>query len=239
MGKEVIILAGGLGTRLRDVVKDVPKCMAPVAGKPFLWYLLKYLAYFDVERVVLSVGYLRDVIIDWVDENGGEFPFCFDYAIETAPLGTGGGIKLALSKCHKNDIIVLNGDTFFNVNLDELYGQHRLYPSSITLALKPMEHFDRYGNVLVNNSLIIAFEEKKHCERGLINGGIYVINRLDNMFNGLPERFSFETDVLQPQCVKGNLYGIVQNGYFIDIGIPEDYERANIELPQLPLFTQN
>lgn len=239
MGKEVIILAGGLGTRLRDVVKDVPKCMAPVAGKPFLWYLLKYLAYFDVERVVLSVGYLRDVIIDWVDENGGEFPFCFDYAIETAPLGTGGGIKLALSKCHKNDIIVLNGDTFFNVNLDELYGQHRLYPSSITLALKPMEQFDRYGNVLVNNSLITAFEEKKHCERGLINGGIYVINRLDDMFNGLPERFSFETDVLQPQCVKGNLYGIVQNGYFIDIGIPEDYERANVELPQLPLFTQN
>ena len=189
-----------------------------------------------MERVILSVGYLRDVIIDWVDENGGEFPFGFDYAIETTPLGTGGGIKLALSKCHKNDVIVLNGDTFFHVNLDELYGQHRLYPSSITLALKPMEDFDRYGNVVVNNNLITAFEEKKHCERGLINGGIYVINRLDDMFNGLPERFSFETDVLQPQCVKGNLYGIVQNGYFIDIGIPEDYERANVELPQLPLF---
>lgn len=99
-----------------------------------------------------------------------------------------------------------------------------------------MEHFDRYGNVLVNNKLITAFEEKKHCERGLINGGIYIISRLDDMFNGLPERFSFETDVLQPQCVKGNLYGIVQNGYFIDIGIPEDYKRANVELPQLSLF---
>lgn len=236
MGKEVIILAGGLGTRLRSVVSDVPKCMAPVAGKPFLWYLLKYLSHFDVERVVLSVGYLRDVIIDWIDENGDEFPFGFDYAIETTPLGTGGGIKLALEKCFSNDVIVINGDTFFDVDLDGLYGQHRLYPASITLALKPMGHFERYGNVLVNNGLITDFEEKKHCEKGLINGGVYVINRLNDMFNGLPERFSFETGVLQPQCVKGNLYGVVQNGYFIDIGIPEDYARANIELSQLPLF---
>lgn len=238
MGKEVIILAGGLGTRLRSVVSDVPKCMAPVAGKPFLWYLLKYLSHFDVEEVILSVGYLRDVIIDWIDGNGNEFPFGFDYAIETTPLGTGGGIKLALGKCFNNDIIVLNGDTFFNVDLEELYGQHRLYPASITLALKPMEHFDRYGNVRVNNNLIVDFEEKKYCDRGLINGGVYVINRLDDIFNELPDKFSFETEILQPQCAKGNLYGIVQKGYFIDIGIPEDYERANKEFPEIPIFKE-
>lgn len=176
MGKEVIILAGGLGTRLRSVVSDVPKCMAPVAGKPFLWYLLKYLSNFDVERVVLSVGYLRDTIIDWVNEYGGEFPFGFDYAIETTPLGTGGGIKLALDKCLNNDVIVLNGDTFFNVELNEICGQHRLHPTSIALALKPMEHFDRYGNVRVNGNLIVDFEEKKYCDKGVINGGIYVIS---------------------------------------------------------------
>lgn len=238
MGKEVIILAGGLGTRLRSVVSGVPKCMAPVAGKPFLWYLLKYLSHFDVERVVLSVGYLRDVIIDWIDEYGGEFPFGFDYAIETAPLGTGGGIKLALSKCLSNDVIVLNGDTFFNVNLDELYGQHRLYLPSITLALKPMEHFYRYGNVRVNGTLIVDFEEKKHCDRGLINGGIYVISKSGDFFNGLPDKFSFEEDVLQPQCVRNNLYGIVQDGYFIDIGIPDDYERANKDFPEIPIFKE-
>lgn len=236
MGKEVIILAGGLGTRLRLVVNDVPKCMAPVAGKPFLWYLLKYLSHFDVERVVLSVGYLRDVIVDWIDRNGDEFPFGFDYAIEITPLGTGGGIRLALDKCSKNEVIVLNGDTFFNVDLDELCGQHCLHLSSVTLALKPMENFDRYGNVLVNNGLVVAFEEKKHCDRGLINGGVYVINRSDRLFDGLSDRFSFETDVLQPQCMKGNLYGVVQNGYFIDIGIPEDYAKTNTELPELPLF---
>lgn len=236
MGKEVIILAGGLGTRLRSVVNDVPKCMAPVSGKPFLWYLLKYLSHFDVERVVLSVGYLRNIIIDWIDKNGDEFPFNFDYAIEMTPLGTGGGIKLALNKCLKNDIIILNGDTFFNVDLNELYEQHHQHSSSITLALKPMKNFNRYGNVRVNGNKIVAFEEKKYCTSGLINGGIYIINRSSNIFNGLEEKFSFETDVLQPQCCKNNIYGIKQNGYFIDIGIPEDYAKANTELPELPLF---
>lgn len=231
MGKEVIILAGGLGTRLRDVVKDVPKCMAPVAGKPFLWYLLQYLSRYDVEKVVLSVGYLRDVIIDWVDEHGGDFPFGIEYAIETEPLGTGGAIKRALGLCRHSDVIVMNGDTFFHADLDEVYGMHRLYPASITLALKPMQHFSRYGNVRVDNGLIVAFEEKKPCDSGLINGGVYVINRLEDVFDGLPDKFSFETEVLQPQCRLGNLYGIVQNGYFIDIGIPEDYERAKEELP--------
>ena len=92
---EVIVLAGGLGTRLRSVVSEVPKCMAPVAGKPFLWYLLKYLTRFDVSRVVLSVGYLREVIFKWIDENKNEFPFEFEYAIEEELLGTGGGIKQA------------------------------------------------------------------------------------------------------------------------------------------------
>lgn len=233
MGKEVIILAGGLGTRLRSVVNDLPKCMAPVAGKPFLWYLLKYLSHFDIDRVILSVGYLRDIIINWINENCNNFPFSFDYAIETTPMGTGGGIKLALGKCLNDNVIILNGDTFFNVNLNELYNQHLLYSASITLALKPMEHFDRYGNVRINNHTIIKFEEKKYCASGLINGGVYVINRLGNIFNGLPDKFSFETDVLQPQCIKQNIYGITQNGYFIDIGIPEDYIKANTELPQI------
>lgn len=238
MGKEVIILAGGLGTRLRSVVSDVPKCMAPVAGKPFLWYLLKYLSQYDVEKVILSVGYLRDAVIDWVDENCGEFPFGFDYAIETEPLGTGGGIRKAMEHCKNRDIIVMNGDTFFNVDLDEIYGMHRLYPSSITIALKPMQRFSRYGNVRVNNNLIVAFDEKKYCDKGLINGGLYVINGLEDMFNGLPDKFSFETEVLEPQCKQGNLYGIVQDGYFIDIGIPEDYERANRDFPNIPIFKQ-
>ena len=106
---EVIILAGGLGTRLRSVVSEIPKCMAPVAGKPFLWYLLKYLARYEVSRVILSVGYLREVIYQWIDEVKDEFPFTFDYAVEDEPLGTGGGIKLAMDKIEGTEALILNG----------------------------------------------------------------------------------------------------------------------------------
>lgn len=233
---EVIILAGGLGTRLRSEVKDVPKCMAPVAGKPFLWYLLKDLnKYEEIDRVILSVGYLREVIFEWIGQVENEFPFEFVYAIEEQPLGTGGGIKLALSKAKTNDVVVLNGDTYFAVNLRELMEAHRLSPSAVTLALKPMHDFERYGRVIIDevDKRIIEFKEKEYCEEGLINGGVYIINKLEPIFDGLPKKFSFETAVFEPQCKLGKLFGVVQNGYFIDIGIPEDYHRANKELPKL------
>ena len=228
---EVIILAGGLGTRLRSVVSEVPKCMASVAGKPFLWYLLKYLTRYNVSKVVLSVGYLREIIFKWIDKIRDEFPFSFDYAIEEIPLGTGGGIKLALNKTTTNDVVVLNGDTFFDVNLKELMDSHRLFPSAVTLALKPMQFFDRYGRVIIDNvdKRIIEFKEKEYCKEGLINGGVYVINKLEPIFDRLPEKFSFEIAVLEPQCKLGKLFGVVQNGYFIDIGIPGDYERAHTD----------
>ena len=233
---EVIILAGGLGTRLRSEVKDVPKCMAPVAGKPFLWYLLKDLTkYEEVNRVILSVGYLREVIFEWINQVKDEFTFEVDYAIEYQPLGTGGGIRLALSKAKTNDVIVLNGDTYFAVNLCELMKAHRLFPSSITLALKPMQDFERYGRVIIDvvDNHIVEFKEKEYCNEGLINGGVYVINRLEPIFEGLPKKFSFETAVFEPQCKLGKLFGVVQNGYFIDIGIPEDYHRAEQELKNI------
>jgi len=226
---EVIILAGGLGTRLRSVVSEVPKCMAPVAGKPFLWYLLKYLTRFDVNRVILSVGYLREVIFKWIDEVKDEFPFEFDYAIEEQPLGTGGGIKLALEKANDERVFVLNGDTFFDVDLMQLYDAHMIGNKAITLALKPMKNFDRYGTVNMEpiTGSILSFNEKQYCEEGLINGGVYVISKNAPIFEGLGEKFSFETAVLEPQCSRHQLLGVVQNGYFIDIGIPEDYQRAN------------
>lgn len=233
---EVLILAGGLGTRLRSEVKDVPKCMAPVAGKPFLWYLLKDLnKYKEVTRVILSVGYLREFIFKWIEGVRREFSFAIEYAIEEKPLGTGGGIKLALNQTVTNNVIVLNGDTYFAVNLNELMTVHLQNPSAVTLALKPMSNFDRYGRVIIDESdkRIVEFKEKEHCKEGLVNGGVYVINKLEPIFEGLPEKFSFETTVLETQCRLGKLFGVVQNGYFIDIGIPSDYHRAEIELKDL------
>jgi len=229
---EVIILAGGLGTRLRSEVQDVPKCMAPVVGKPFLWYLLKYLSRYEaVSRVVLSVGYLREVIFEWINQIKSEFPFEFDYTLEEQPLGTGGGIKLALDKVTEDRAFVLNGDTFFDVDLMQLYNAHVIGKKAITLALKPMTKFERYGSVNVepNTHTILSFNEKAYCEEGLINGGVYVISKHTPIFEGLGEKFSFETAVLEPQCSRHELLGVVQNGYFIDIGIPEDYKRAQLE----------
>lgn len=182
-----------------------------------------------MNRVILSVGYLCEVVYKWIEEVKDEFPFDFDYAVENVPLGTGGGIKLALSKAVTNDVIVLNGDTFFDVDINELMEYHRLYLSAITIALKPMQEFDRYGRVILNDvdKRIIKFKEKGYYKKGLINGGVYVINKQEPIFEGLPEKFSFETTVFDLQCKLGKLFGVVQNGYFIDIGIPEDYQIAN------------
>lgn len=232
---EVIILAGGLGTRLRSTIgNEIPKCMAPVAGNPFLWYLLKYLTKYPVNRVIFSVGYLRHVIIDWIDEVGGEFPFSFDYVIEEKPLGTGGGIKLAMRKCVMKDVIVLNGDTFFDVDLNDFYNYHHLYPATVSLALKSMTNFERYGQVKIDNvgHDIQEFCEKKLCKEGLINGGVYLINR-DNVQWPEEDKFSFETEMLEMGVKKGKLYGFDFGGYFIDIGIPTDYTKAQEDFKRL------
>jgi len=230
---EAVILAGGLGTRLRSVVSELPKCMAPVAGKPFLWHLLRYLSSHGVTRVVLSVGYLREVIFDWIDKNGAQFPFEYDYAIEEQPLGTGGGIRLALSKCREEQVLVFNGDTFFDVNIDELVKFHGRCGAPISLALKPMENFDRYGAVELDGSYVTAFREKCPCATGVINGGVYCISRSLMDLSALPEKFSFETAVLERLADARRVCGFPQQGYFIDIGIPEDYARAQREMSPL------
>jgi D-glycero-alpha-D-manno-heptose 1-phosphate guanylyltransferase len=178
---EVIILAGGLGTRLRSEVKDVPKCMASVAGKPFLWYLLKDLSKYDnVTRVILSVGYLREVIFEWIPTVKEQFKFS------------------------KAD-------------------------AKLTIALKPMKDFDRYGTITCDSEgKVLQFNEKKPCKEGEINGGVYVLAKDESIFADQPQKFSFETDVMKKKCgTTGCLYGVAQNGYFIDIGIPEDYHKAN------------
>ena len=221
---EAVILAGGLGTRLRSVVSEVPKCMAPVDGKPFLQYLLEALSRFDVSHVVLSVGYLREVIMDYIGSR--EWPFEISYAIEKEPLGTGGGIRLALEKCHGNLVYVLNGDTFFDVDLNRLP-----FEAPVTLALKPMRDFDRYGAVDWDGDLVTGFREKAPCAEGLISGGVYAVDRSQLDLSLFPKRFSFEKEVLETGAGKGRIYGWVSDASFIDIGVPEDYRKAQWFIP--------
>lgn len=226
MTKECIILAGGFGTRLQSVVQDVPKCMAKIAGKPFLSYLLEYLSTQKFEHVILALGYKSEIVIDWLKEQ--KFQFELSYIIEDEPLGTGGAIKFAFEKVSSDKALVINGDTFYDIDSAQLYTFQQINDADIVIALKPMINFDRYGSVQINEqSRIVKFNEKQFCKEGLINGGIYLIKKaIFNKFD-LPQKFSFEKDILESKINDITIYGDVQDTYFIDIGIPSDYEKAN------------
>ena len=215
---DLVILAGGLGTRLRSVVSEVPKCMAPVAGRPFLWYLLEQLRHYAVRRVILSVGYLREVIQDWIAAHADEYPFEFVFAVEEEPLGTGGGIRLAVSMAESSDVV--KRMAFTNV-LSQSNTTHKSVP--MLLSAVGAEDFD---SIYHQRGIITAFREKAPCAEGLINGGIYALDAGSGVLEGHGPRFSFEKDVLEPQCAAGTLSGVVQDGFFIDIGIPDDYASA-------------
>jgi D-glycero-alpha-D-manno-heptose 1-phosphate guanylyltransferase len=226
---EAVILAGGMGTRLRSAVPDLPKCMAPVAGHPFLHHVIAYLQQQGIQRFIFSLGYMSEVVINYIKEKYPNLDAVF--SVEAGPLGTGGAIKLACSKAITDDILVMNGDTLFSAAIPGLAALHFAKKAHCTLALKPMLNFDRYGVVMVNeDSRITNFSEKKFYEKGNINGGVYLLNVPDFLQEDLPLKFSFEKDYLEKMCADRRMYGLPQDVYFIDIGIPEDFERANKEL---------
>src|ERR1700712_555351 len=143
--KEAIILAGGLGTRLKSVVPDLPKCMAPVNGRPFLSYIVDYYQHQGIEKFIFSLGYKHEVISAWIKE---KYPsLAVEYVIEREPLGTGGAIQLAVEKEHEKNVLILNGDTLFKIDVAALAAFHAKSASACTLSLKPMKDFERYGVV--------------------------------------------------------------------------------------------
>ncbi len=226
-----IILAGGLGTRLRPVVSDLPKPMAPVAGRPFLEYLLLHARKQGVRQAVLSVGYKFEAIKAHFGDAYKEIRL--KYAIEEEPLGTGGAIWNAFPFCESKTVVVLNGDSLFEVDFKALHGFQRGKNAKMVLSLKPMENFDRYGAVEIDEEHCIRqFQEKTFREKGLINGGVYCLDL--NWAEQLPlsGKFSFEKEVLEKYVKSGECYGFVSSAYFIDIGIPADYERAQIEFSE-------
>jgi len=227
--KEAIVLAGGLGTRLRPAVPDLPKCMAPVNGRPFLSYIIDYYTGQGIEKFIFALGYKHEVIVGWVKQ---QYPALnVEYAIEKEPLGTGGAIQLAVEKAREKDLLILNGDTIFKIDLPVLTSFHEDNASACTLALKPMKDFERYGVVEINEEgLITRFKEKKHYQEGLINGGAYLLNVGRFRQQKRPSVFSFEKDYLERCYTFMPMYGCVQEGYFIDIGIPEDFEKAQTDL---------
>jgi D-glycero-alpha-D-manno-heptose 1-phosphate guanylyltransferase len=206
--------------------------MADVAGKPFLQYLLGDLSLQGITSAILSVGYKWESIQNYF---GAHYKsISLSYSIETEPLGTGGAILKAVKNSVDDEFFIFNGDTFFNVTLIDFYSKHKSQSTHLSLALKRMKNFDRYGVVRTDaGNRIISFEEKKFYAEGDINGGIYVLNR--KLFQDLsfPEKFSFEKDLMEKYCSEMEFYGFPFHDYFIDIGIPEDYHRAQTELPAL------
>jgi len=228
---EAIILAGGFGTRLQGTLPDIPKPMAPIGKQPFLHFVLQHLSSQNVKSVVLSVGYRAEMIQSHFKDK--YLGMSLIYEIEHEPLGTGGAIRASMRHITGKDFIAINGDSLFRISMEKMWTMHHSQNADVTIALKPMRHFDRYGTVkLAEDGRITAFIEKQPTEQGLINGGTYIIGR-DQFQDNWPRKFSIEKDFFEPEVRNKSIFGAVFDDYFIDIGIPEEYERAQNELGTL------
>lgn len=226
---DIIILAGGLGTRLRDSVKDLPKAMAPVNGKPFLEYQFDFINNFGYKRVVLSTGYLGSAIENYFGNKYKNLELV--YSAESEPLGTGGAVKLAFSKIISPHALILNGDTMFRINLDQFFQKHIEDLAKVSIALRHVDDASRYGLVECSPyGNITGFHEKSgDTFPGLINGGTYLVKTKYFRNLNLPVKFSLERDLfakmLDPEIYRAQVF----DDYFLDIGIPADYARAQNE----------
>lgn len=224
---QAIVLAGGLGTRLRGIVSNVPKPMAPIQGRPFLDILLTKLSLNGFRRVVLAVGYLSEVIVNYF---GARFAgMDIDYVVEDSPLGTGGAVRFATTKITADHVYVLNGDTFLNLEFTAVEALWNAHKEQIMVA-RHVANTARYGRLVVFGQKITGFLEKGVEGAGLINGGAYVLR--SDALNDFPigKNFSLETEYFQVMVENTPLRPFITQGHFIDIGVPDDFLRAQTEL---------
>jgi D-glycero-alpha-D-manno-heptose 1-phosphate guanylyltransferase len=228
-----VILAGGLGTRLRSAVPDLPKPMADVQGRPFLEYLLNYWARQGISKFVLSVGYKRESIVNYFGRSFRGLPI--EYIEEEEPLGTGGGLLLASRQLHQ-PFMLLNGDTFFEVQLNAILDFHRSVGSKWSFALFRANEAGRYGGVNLDSSdRVRSLNTAKGDIGELANGGVYLVDphALNSANFKVGDKYSLEEDVI-PTLLEMDIpfFGFESEGQFLDIGVPTDYFRAADVLPQ-------
>lgn len=226
---KAIVLAGGLGTRLSQVTNEVPKPLATVGARPFLEYVLDYLRRQGIEEAILAVSYRWKQIQSHFGNTYRGFPL--RYSVEEKPLGTGGAIMQAMQLCRDSTAVVVNGDTLFEVDLNAMANSHGSAGAQLTIALAHVSDCSRYGSVVMSDDGdIVEFGEKSEDGQGWINGGIYMMQR--SLFDELPVtgRFSFEHDLVEPNIGRIQPHAFKSDAYFIDMGIPEDYERAQMEV---------
>ena len=219
----ILILAGGLGTRLRSVIGETPKPVAVIHDKPFLYYLLKYLEQFSPKSVAISLCYEPDKVKDALKPYSFSYPLTF--ITEPTPLGTGGGILYCLSEMNVEDCIVLNGDTFFDIDLNGFWRFFKSKDADVLIASRCVEDSGRYGSLVIENDHVQDFKEKGFEGRGLINGGIYALKSSIFEHKKVLESFSFEF-FLKENIKNRQIFAKEYKSSFIDIGIPDDFERA-------------
>lgn len=222
--EEVIVLVGGLGTRLRDVVPDLPKPMAPVAGRPFLAYLLDQFVHGGMRRAILATGHMAEKVERVIGRRWQGMEVV--YSREAEPLGTGGAIRHAMQLLSGDAVHLANGDTFVRVDLHKLEDFTRASHLPIGMALAWVSDSARYGAVEVEAGRVVGFQEKGSSAPGYINAGTYFLTS-DGIAELPPvKNYSFETKVLRPKALAGKVAAFGNSSDFIDIGIPDDYRRA-------------
>jgi NDP-sugar pyrophosphorylase family protein len=224
-GITAVILAGGMGTRLREVVADRPKVMAEVNNRPFITYLLDQLAAVAVAKVVLCTGYMADLVSTILGNSYRGMHL--NYSVETKPLGTGGAVRLALPLFSSFPVLVLNGDSYFDLDLRSFARQHLDAGAKGSLALATVADVSRYGAVeIAADHVITRFEEKGNRQGvGLINAGIYLLEQASVEAMPPDSAVSIERELF-PALIGQGLYGFPQSGKFLDIGVPADYRAA-------------
>ncbi len=236
MINRAIILAGGLGTRLQSVVKDIPKPMATVDGRPFLEIVLDYLMHYGITEVVLAIGYKGEMILEHFGDKYKDINLY--YSVEHEPLGTGGALLKAAVFFEEKPFFVLNGDTIFTVDLKAMSDIYEQEMPDMCIALKRLFNFDRYGVVEYDKwHKVTTFKEKQFHSEGWINGGIYLFDFQLFRLQKFPLKFSFEKDIMERYVTHLDFRACPLEGYFIDIGIPEDYARAQVELSSRKRFS--
>ncbi len=230
--KEVIILAGGFGTRLKSVINDKPKCLAEVNERPFISYLVDSLLKYNYNRFIFSLGYLKEHVIEYIMTTYPNLNVVF--SVEEQPLLTGGAIRLALDYVKSDSVLILNADTYLGIDLNCLYQYHIKENLDITITLKPLYNFDRYGSVKFDKEKkILSFDEKQLTDFGYINCGYIYIKK--NILNNYPinSPFSFEKDFINKHLDLFKINAFIDESYFIDIGIPEDYLKASLDFKNI------
>lgn len=224
------MLAGGMGTRLSSLNLGVPKPMVDVAGRPFLEHVLSYLENEGVRKVCMALHHKAGAVTRHFQRRWQGLRL--DYSVEESPLGTGGAIRAALSWASEDNVIVVNGDTLFTVPLSSMLGFHKGRGAQVSLAVRREPRASRFGLVEFDSNFRVTrfIEKKENCGAGWINGGVYILQPKVLECRCTGEPFSFEYDFLREASASLRQYCFPHSGYFVDIGLPADLERARRDL---------